>query len=220
VRSRISERASGSRSGDAWRQRRIIVFRWPQGEGRFIRRRDRYFAGLVGLGRLCQAAAATAGRRRLRSISPPASAATREVAGLLLMIPALQMIAGRPAPVFPRRIAADPLPTRHLGAIVQRAVPVPRYLEKIIHPRWPDVLAASKRLDGVVVVLLSGTMLVPVPLSNVIPALVIALISLAYLEEDGLLLAFALLAGVIALALAAAAAWETVRGAEWLGRLW
>ena len=37
------------------------------------------------------------------------------VAGLLLMIAAFQMIAGRPAPVFPRRIAARPLPTRHLA---------------------------------------------------------------------------------------------------------
>ena len=32
------------------------------------------------------------------------------VAGLLLMIPAFQMIAGKPAPVFPRRIATHPLP--------------------------------------------------------------------------------------------------------------
>ena len=46
------------------------------------------------------------------------------IAGLLLMIPAFQMIAGQPAPVFPRRIAARPLPTRHLAALVQRAVPV------------------------------------------------------------------------------------------------
>ena len=56
------------------------------------------------------------------------------VAGLLLMIPAFQMIAGRPAPAFPRRIAAYPLPARHLAALVQRALPVLRYLEKMIHP--------------------------------------------------------------------------------------
>jgi len=36
------------------------------------------------------------------------------VAGLLLMIPAFQMIAGQHMPVFPRRIAVRPLPTRHL----------------------------------------------------------------------------------------------------------
>ena len=123
------------------------------------------------------------------------------VAGLLLAIPAFEMIAGQPAPVFPRRIAARPLPARHLAALVQRAVPVLRYLEKFIHPRWPTPLEATKRLVGAVVMLLNITLLfTPVPVSNVVPALVIALISLAYLEEDGLLLSIALLASVIVLA--------------------
>jgi hypothetical protein len=143
------------------------------------------------------------------------------VAGLLLMIPAFQMIAGQPAPVFPRRIAARPLPTRHLAALVQRAVPVLRYLEKFIHPRWPTPLEATKRLVGAVVVLLNITLLfTPVPGSNVVPALVIALISLAYLEEDGLLLSIALLASVIVLAVELVAVWETVLGAKWIYGLW
>jgi hypothetical protein len=77
------------------------------------------------------------------------------VAGLLLMIPAFQMIAGQPAPVFPRRIATRPLPTRHLAALVQRAVPVLRYLEKMIYPRWPTPLEATKRLVGIIVVILN-----------------------------------------------------------------
>jgi hypothetical protein len=143
------------------------------------------------------------------------------VAGLLLMIPAFQMIMGRSAPVFPRRIAARPLPTRHLAALVQRAVPLLSYLEKIIHPRWATPLEATKRLVGAAVMILS-TFLVfaPIPLSNVVPALVIALISLAYLEEDGLLLSIALLAAVIVLMVALVAVWETVRGAKWLSSLW
>jgi hypothetical protein len=45
------------------------------------------------------------------------------VAGLLLLIPAFQMIMGRPAPVFPRRIAAHPLPARYLAVVLQRSVP-------------------------------------------------------------------------------------------------
>ena len=60
----------------------------------------------------------------------------------------------------------------------------------------------------------------PIPLSNVIPALVIALISLAYLEEDGLLLSIALLAAVIVMTIESMAVWETVLGAEWIVGLW
>jgi Exopolysaccharide synthesis, ExoD len=39
--------------------------------------------------------------------------------------------------------------------------------------------------SGVVVLLLSALLLAPVPIIHILPALVIALISLAYLEEDG-----------------------------------
>jgi hypothetical protein len=44
------------------------------------------------------------------------------VGGLLMLVPAFQMIAGRAAPVFPRWITDRPLPTKHLGAVVQRAI--------------------------------------------------------------------------------------------------
>jgi hypothetical protein len=143
------------------------------------------------------------------------------VAGLLLMIPAFEMIVGRPAPFFPRCIAARPLPTRHLAALVQRAVPVLRYLEKAIHPRWPTPFEATKRLVGTVVVILNTTLVfTPIPLSNVVPALVIALIALAYLEEDGLLLSIALLAAVLVVAIELMAVWETVLGAKWVTGLW
>lgn len=143
------------------------------------------------------------------------------VAGLLLMIPAFQMIAGQPAPAFPRRIAIHPLPVRHLAALVQRAVPVLRYLEKVIHPRWPTPFEATKRIVGTVIVILSVTLVfIPIPLSNVVPAFVIALISLAYLEEDGILLSIALAAAVIVVTIVLVALWEAVLGAERIISLW
>jgi len=46
------------------------------------------------------------------------------------------------------------------------------------------------------------------------------LISLAYLEEDGVLLSIALLAAVIVLAVATAAIWQMVVGAKWIVDLW
>ncbi|QHP74172.1 hypothetical protein EI171_13015 [Bradyrhizobium sp. LCT2] len=46
----------------------------------------------------------------------------------------------------------------------------------------------GNQAPGRLVVVLSATLVfIPIPLSNVVPALVIALISLAYLEEDGVL---------------------------------
>jgi hypothetical protein len=143
------------------------------------------------------------------------------VAGLLLMIPAFQMIAGYAAPTFPRRIANRPLPTHRLVALVQRAVPALRHLEKVVHPRWPTPHGATKRVVGIVVVILSATLVfTPIPLSNVVPALVIGLISLAYVEEDGLLLSIALLCAVIVLTTELVAIWGMMLGARWIIDLW
>jgi hypothetical protein len=143
------------------------------------------------------------------------------VAGLLLMIPAIEMILGRPAPGFPRFIAARPLPTRHLAALEQRAVPALQKLETVIHPRWPIPHEATKRLVGVVVLMLTISLVfTPLPLSNVVPALLIAVIALAYLQEDGLLLSIGLLVAVIALTVEFVAVWATVIGAEWFIHLW
>jgi hypothetical protein len=142
------------------------------------------------------------------------------VAGLLLMIPAVQMIAGQPAPIFPRRIAEYPFPTRHFAALLQRSIPVLKYLERMTHPRWHWVLEANKRLVGVIIVILSSVVvLAPIPLTNIVPSVVIAVISLAYLEEDGLVLWVGISAAVIVLAIAVAVVWGTVVGVKWLGGL-
>jgi hypothetical protein len=139
------------------------------------------------------------------------------VSGLLLIITAVQMIEGHPAPVFPVGIAARPLPVGHLAIVMQRCLPALRYLERVAHPRWPTPHEATKRVVGIVVLILSiALVFTPLPLSNIPPALAIALISLAYLEEDGLLLAVGLLVAVIVVAIQGFAVWETVAGAKWL----
>jgi hypothetical protein len=76
--------------------------------------------------------------------------------------------------------------------MIGRVVPVLRYLERVIHPRWLTPFEATKRVVGGVVLLLGVSLLAPIPLSNVPPALLIVLIAFAYLEEDGLLLCAAL----------------------------
>lgn len=57
-------------------------------------------------------------------------------------------------------------------------------------------------------------LLTPIPFSNILPALLIALISLAYLEEDGLVLSAGLLVACVVLALDLGIVWELLRGAK------
>jgi hypothetical protein len=138
------------------------------------------------------------------------------VAGLMLVVPAVQMIRAHPAPMFPRRVAERPVATATLVAMLLRIIPALRYLERFIRPRWPTPFQTTKRVIGGFVLLLGVTLLTPIPLSNVPPSLTIVLMAFAYLEEDGILLAIALAIALGLFAAGAATLWSTVAAMVWL----
>jgi hypothetical protein len=59
---------------------------------------------------------------------------------------------------------------------------------------------------------------VPVPLSNVLPAVMTVFVALAYLEEDGLLLSLALGACLVSLGIILATVWQTSLNLGFLSR--
>ncbi|WP_225771738.1 exopolysaccharide biosynthesis protein [Inquilinus sp. Marseille-Q2685] len=134
----------------------------------------------------------------------------------LLAILAVQMMLGHAGPAFPRRVAGRSVRTEGLTRTLRRASTVLRTLEGFIHPRWPTPFEATKRGVGLVVLLLGVLLLAPVPLSNIPPALAIALLAIAYLEEDGILLCVALAASALLLAIAAGAVWQTMGELGWV----
>src|SRR5436190_4920561 len=136
------------------------------------------------------------------------------VPGLILAIMAVQLIVGRAEPVFPHFIMTRRLPTKQLRWLGDRAIHVLKYLEKAVHPRWPMTFEVAKRAIGVIVLLMVLILLLtPMPLSNVAPAMVISMISLAYVEEDGLLLSAAFLVAIILIGIASVAVWGAIVGA-------
>jgi hypothetical protein len=129
-------------------------------------------------------------------------------AGVLLVIPASQMLRGHAAPVFPQRLARRGLPTRRLVALIRRAVPALRLMERVMRPRFPTPFQATKRLVGALMLLLGALMLAtPLPLSNVPYGIAIILLAFAYLEEDGIALCIALGLAILAFVGGAAALW-------------
>ncbi|QCG94378.1 exopolysaccharide biosynthesis protein [Azospirillum sp. TSA2s] len=141
---------------------------------------------------------------------------TSPVVGLLLTIPALQMILARESPVFPRMITSRRFSTRRLVRLVDRAVPVLRRMETVIHPRWKTPFDATTRVVGLVVLALTSVFFVPIPLSNIVPAVTIMLIALAYLEEDGVLLALSLTAAAVVLFAATFTIWQSVEAVRFM----
>jgi len=138
------------------------------------------------------------------------------VAGVLLVVPAWQMLRARPAPVFPRAIATRPIAARRLARLVRRVVPVLRAMERVVRPRWATPFEATKRVVGGAVLLIGAGLFVPVPLSNVPPAAVIALIAFAYLERDGALLTVALAGALGVAAVVAGVAWQALSVTGWV----
>jgi hypothetical protein len=88
----------------------------------------------------------------------------------------------------------------------------------VIRPRWQIPVGATKRLVGLAVLLLTTVLLLtPVPMIQVVPGLIIVLLSVAYLEDDGLLLSLGLFAALFLVGASTAAVWGMIAGAKWIG---
>lgn len=138
------------------------------------------------------------------------------VIGLLIAWPAVQMILGHNTAVLPRFIARRKVGVESLTRVIRIVTPRLKWVERLIRPRWSTSFHAAKRLTGIAMLLLGLTLILPVPFSQVVPALIIMLLALAYLEEDGGALLVALVAALCSLAVTAAAVWGAVETIDWL----
>jgi hypothetical protein len=141
------------------------------------------------------------------------------IVGVLLIYPGVQMILTRQAPSLPGFIASRHISTARMASVSQRAAAFLTWIETFSKPRWQTPFQATKRVVGVVVLLLAPTLVWPFPFSHVIPALVIVLLSLAYLEEDGVLLCAALGSALVSLAITGLTIWAGVKVTDWLAPL-
>ncbi len=142
----------------------------------------------------------------LVALAPGAS----PIGAVLLAVMAIQMILARAEPTLPRFITKRRFAKDRLAKLFRRIIPALAWLERLIRPRWTTPFEATKRLIGLITLLLSVTLLVPIPFSHVIPAVVIMLLALAFLEEDGVLLSLALTAAALSFLFTAAQLWGAV----------
>ena len=134
------------------------------------------------------------------------------VVGLLIAWPAIQLILGHAAATLPRAMARREIDVARLERIIAILLPRLAWVERLIRPRWPTVFETARRLVGVAMLLVGVTLVSPVPLTQIVPALVIMLLALAYLEQDGL----ALFATLCSLALTGMTVWGAVETIDWI----
>jgi hypothetical protein len=140
------------------------------------------------------------------------------VATLALLFPAVQMMLGKSAPSFPRFLSKRQFDFDRFRRFTVIVSPLLHAIERVSRPRWNARRDVTDRLVGLIVFLLALSAGWPFPLVNVIPGLVVVLIAVAYLQEDGLLLVVAVAAALISLLGLAWTLWASARAiTNWLG---
>ena len=134
----------------------------------------------------------------------PLPPGTSAVLGLPLMFVAAQMCLGARRAWMPAFIARKALTADQFRALMRRIVPRLKRLERLIAPRyWPFWDGRGDTVIGVMALVLSIVVVLPIPLGNWLPAFSIALLGLALTERDGILFAIGTLASVTSLAVVA-----------------
>lgn len=122
--------------------------------------------------------------------------------GLLLMLLALQILAGRKTPWLPRAFYNRTIPDKLAHLMTNGAQAFFSRVEHLIHPRWMGLTRGPGRIIvGILVFLMAALMALPIPGTNTAPAGVIFLLGVALTEEDGLLVGLGMLLGGAACAL-------------------
>jgi hypothetical protein len=136
------------------------------------------------------------------------------VCGVAIVIIALSMIAALRRPWLPRFVADKTVARADLQRMVVRMVPYLERLERICRPRLPIVTEpVGKVLIGIVVLMLGGIMILPIPfLGNMPPGFAISVIAIGLTERDGLIVLIGLLVSTVAIAVASVATWAAIVG--------
>ncbi len=132
----------------------------------------------------------------------PLPPGTTTVTGIPLIIITAQLAAGRATPWFPRRFDQRGVTTAELARLLEKILPWERRIERVFRPRLIGLTRhRAARAIGVVSLLLSVILWLPIPLGNHAPAASMMLFALALMYRDGLLVILGALATLASLAL-------------------
>ncbi|MCC5978765.1 MAG: exopolysaccharide biosynthesis protein [Salinarimonas sp.] len=131
----------------------------------------------------------------------PAPPGMNSVFGIPVLLFAVQMALGFKKPWLPRRILDKRFRVATFRKIIDAAEPKLRRVENLLRPRHTVLFGPrGDRLIGLFAVILALCVIVPLPGTNWVPSIALVILSMAILQEDGLVLGFGLLAGLAGIA--------------------
>jgi hypothetical protein len=136
------------------------------------------------------------------------------LASVTIAFPAVEMILARDRPTLPHFLTKRSFDTKRFSKWAERSLPLLRRVERVSRSRWHTPVEPTKRAVGLLVLALAISGIGPLPLINIPPALTIALVAIAYLGEDGLLLSLAFVIGILLLAVFIILIWTSTGAVE------
>jgi len=121
--------------------------------------------------------------------------------GIVLAFLGIQMVLGKTTPWLPQWTLKKKINHKLATTMGKVAISFFSKVEHLIKPRFTWIgNRPGLTFLGILIILMASLMILPIPLTNTAPAMVIFLIGVGITEEDGLFAAAACLAGVFATA--------------------
>jgi hypothetical protein len=94
---------------------------------------------------------------------------------------------------LPKFISEKSIPADRFRKIIGYAIPILRRMEKLVRPRFTYLARDWVKIPvGIICILLSLVVALPIPFGNVLPCLAISFFALGLIQQDGLAVTFAL----------------------------
>jgi hypothetical protein len=127
-----------------------------------------------------------------------------QLVALPMVVLATQMAMGRRAPWLPETLRKRQLPVAGLLDVVSRAKRYGGWLERFAHPRFPSFTGdRAARVIGALLIVPCLSILVPLPLTNTVPGIGVALVAVGLIERDALFVVMGLIAALVWVAILA-----------------
>ena len=107
--------------------------------------------------------------------------------GILLFLLAVQLIVGSKIPWFPERFRQHAIPLKQAQGVLKTGLPWLRRIEALSRPRLTPVCTSlpGRVIIGCAIALMAVSMMIPVPLTNTLPAIGIFVVGFGLIDDDG-----------------------------------
>ncbi len=121
---------------------------------------------------------------------------------VVIILLALQIIAGRSSPIIPQWVHSRKISAKTIARIEKRGIPLLRLVERFSKPRF-EILSRGRPfglLLGIVILIVAIVMAIPIPFTNTVFAGAILLTGIGLANNDGLFILGGGLIGLMAVA--------------------